>query len=141
MIAILMGSESDRPVMQTGIDWAATMQIEYEIRVLSVHRDPDAVRDYCLSAKSRGIKIIIAAAGGSAHLPGMCRAWFQGPVIAVPIAIGPLQGLDAVLANLLMPTGVPVAVVGINASKNAVILARDILLIGGKHELRKISRN
>jgi len=130
-VSIIMGSTSDWPIMQKTADFLNEMQIPFEVNALSAHRTPDAVEKFAKNAKENGIKVIIAAAGMAAHLPGVIAAMTPLPVIGVPIRAS-LDGLDSLLAIVQMPPGIPVATVGINASLNAGILASQI--IGGSDE-------
>jgi 5-(carboxyamino)imidazole ribonucleotide mutase len=126
-VAILMGSESDWPTMKAAAEVLAEYGVEYEARVLSAHRTPEKMAEYALSAHERGLKVLIAGAGGAAHLPGMVAAHTPLPVIGVPVANGPLQGFDALLSIVQMPRGVPVATVAIGNAQNAGLLAVQIL--------------
>ena len=126
-VAIVMGSDSDRPVLQPGIDILEHFNIPYTTRVTSAHRTPAWMAEYASSAKDKGIKCIIAAAGGAAHLPGMCAAYTRLPVIGVPIKPTMGDGMDSLLSIANMPRGVPVATVGLNNSTNAALLAARIL--------------
>lgn len=127
-IGIIMGSESDLPVMQAAADILHSFQIEYELTIVSAHRTPDRMADYAKTAKGRGLKVIIAGAGGAAHLPGMVASYTTLPVIGVPVKSGnSIDGWDSVLSILQMPNGVPVATVALNAAKNAGILAAQII--------------
>lgn len=121
-----MGSTSDLPVMQKSIDIFEQMEVPYEVHALSAHRTPSEVEGFARNAASRGIQVIIAAAGMAAHLPGVIAAMTTLPVIGVPIKAS-LEGMDALLAIVQMPPGVPVATVGINASMNAALLAVQIM--------------
>lgn len=127
-VSIIMGSTSDLPVMQKAIDLFEQMELPYEVHALSAHRTPDEVADFARNAKARGIQVIIAAAGMAAHLCGVIAASTTLPVIGVPIK-STLEGMDALLAIVQMPPGVPVATVGINASLNAALLAVQMLSI------------
>ena len=130
LVSIIMGSTSDMPVMQEAAQFLNDMQIPFEINALSAHRTPDLVADFSKNAASRGIKVIIAAAGGAAHLPGVIAASTPLPVIGVPIkASMSMDGWDSILSIIQMPPGIPVATVGINAAKNSAILACQILLL------------
>jgi 5-(carboxyamino)imidazole ribonucleotide mutase len=126
-----MGSHSDLPAMQPCIDVLDSLGIAHEVRILSAHRDPDGVRVYAQSAPQRGVQLFIAAAGGAAHLAGALAAWSILPVIGVPLAATPLQGLDALLSTVQMPAGVPVATVAIGeaGARNAAYLAAEILAL------------
>jgi len=131
MIGIVMGSDSDLPVMQGGVDFLKKMDIPYEITVASAHRSPARAMEYASSARDRGLKIIIAAAGMAAHLAGVLAAHTTLPVIGVPVDSSSLNGLDALLSTVQMPPGVPVATMGIGkaGAKNAAILAAQILAL------------
>jgi 5-(carboxyamino)imidazole ribonucleotide mutase len=122
-----MGSQSDWPVMEAAADILAEFGVEFEARVLSAHRTPEAMYEYATTAADRGIKVIIAGAGGAAHLPGMIAASTPLPVIGVPVPTKNLDGMDSLLSIVQMPGGVPVATVAIGNSKNAGILAVQIL--------------
>ena len=127
MVGIVMGSESDREVMQAASDELDQRGLKYEVSVLSAHRDPDKVAHYAKTAQQRGLKVIIAGAGKAAALPGVIAAYTNLPVIGVPIKTSDLGGLDSLLSIVQMPSGVPVACVAINGSRNAAILAAKIL--------------
>ena len=123
-----MGSESDLPVMQGAADMLKQFGVEYELTIVSAHRTPKRMSDYATQAADRGIRVIIAGAGGAAHLPGMVASYTHLPVIGVPVkSSNSIDGWDSVLSILQMPTGVPVATVALNGSKNAGILAAQIL--------------
>lgn len=124
-----MGSESDLPTMQAAADVLAGFGVPFEVRVLSAHRTPDRMADYARGAQGRGLRVIIAGAGGAAHLPGMLAAGTPLPVIGVPVATRHLQGLDSLLSIVQMPGGVPVATVGIGQARNAGLLAVAILAL------------
>lgn len=138
IVGIIMGSDSDLPVMKQAADILDEFEIAYEIKITSAHRTPDLMSSYSKNAYKRGIKVIIAGAGGSAHLPGMCAAYSPVPVIGVPIETKTLKGLDSLLSIVQMPYGVPVATVAINNSKNAALLAVEILAVSDKKKLDKI---
>ncbi len=127
MVGIVMGSESDREVMSAACRELEERRIKYEINVLSAHRDPDKVAHYARTAQSRGIKVLIGAAGKAAALPGVLASYSNLPVIGVPIRTSDLGGLDSLLSIVQMPAGVPVACVAINGARNAAILAAKIL--------------
>jgi 5-(carboxyamino)imidazole ribonucleotide mutase len=128
LIGIIMGSDSDLPVMQAASDILKQFDIPHEVTVVSAHRTPHRMIEYATTAKERGLKVIIAGAGGAAHLPGMVAAVTTLPVIGVPIkSSNSIDGWDSVLSILQMPNGVPVGTVALNASKNAGILAAEIL--------------
>ena len=128
MISIIMGSDSDLPIMKEAAEILKEFEIPFELTIVSAHRTPQRMFDYASTAKSRGIKVIIAGAGGAAHLPGMVASITPLPVIGVPIkSSNSIDGWDSVLSILQMPNGIPVATVALNAAKNAGILAAAIL--------------
>lgn len=128
LVGIIMGSDSDLPVMQAAADILRYFEIPFELTVVSAHRTPERMFDYARSARERGLKLIIAGAGGAAHLPGMVASLTPVPVIGVPVkSSNSIDGWDSILSILQMPNGVPVATVALNASKNAGILAAEIL--------------
>lgn len=133
-----MGSDSDMPVMKQAAEILDEFGVPYEMKITSAHRTPDLMASYSKSAYRRGIKVIIAGAGGSAHLPGMCAAYSPVPVIGVPVETKALKGLDSLLSIVQMPYGVPVATVAINNSRNAALLALKILGTSDKQILNKI---
>lgn len=122
-----MGSESDWPTLEPAADVLAEFGVRFEARVLSAHRTPDAMADYAREARRRGLRVLIAGAGGAAHLPGMLAAWTTLPVVGVPVPSQHLQGLDSLLSIVQMPGGVPVATVAVGQAKNAALLAVQIL--------------
>lgn len=124
-----MGSESDWPVMEAAAETLRAFGVSFEARVLSAHRTPDAMADYARTAHGRGLKVIVAGAGGAAHLPGMIAASTTLPVVGVPVPTASLGGLDALLSIVQMPGGVPVATVAIGGAKNAGLLAVQILAL------------
>ena len=126
-VGIVMGSDSDMPVMAKAAEMLDRFGIDYEMKIISAHREPDIFFEWAKGAKERGIKVIIAGAGKAAHLPGMCAALFALPVIGVPLSGKNLDGMDAVFSIMQMPPGVPVATVAIDGAKNAAILAAKIL--------------
>lgn len=126
-VGIIMGSDSDLPIMKEAAKILDYFEIEYELTIVSAHRTPERLVDYAKKSKSRGIQVIIAGAGGAAHLPGMVASLTELPVIGVPIKTSTLNGLDSLLSIVQMPRGVPVATVAINGSKNAGILAAQII--------------
>lgn len=128
-VGILMGSESDLPVMQDAVKFLSDLGVEHEVKIISAHRSPHLAMDYASNAESQGIEVIIAGAGGAAHLPGVIAALTPVPVIGVPIKSSALNGLDSLLSIVQMPSGVPVATVSINGAKNAGILAAQILSV------------
>ena len=127
LVGILMGSESDWPTMKAAADVLKQLGVPFEARVLSAHRTPEKMAEYATHAHERGLKVLIAGAGGAAHLPGMVAAHTPLPVIGVPVPIGHLQGLDALMSIVQMPRGVPVATVAIGNAGNAGLLAAQIL--------------
>jgi 5-(carboxyamino)imidazole ribonucleotide mutase len=127
VIGIVMGSSSDREVMNDAAATLTRFHVEHEVRVVSAHRTPDAMLDYATTAKNRGLKVLIAGAGGAAHLPGMLASSTTLPVIGVPVALARLDGMDSLLSIVQMPRGVPVATVAINGATNAALLALRIL--------------
>jgi len=129
-----MGSKSDAETMQPTLDILTRLGIDYEVNVISAHRTPEKARQYGLAARERGIEVVIAAAGGAAHLPGVLASWTTLPVIGVPLAAGELEGVDALYSIVQMPAGIPVASVAIGnaGAKNAAYLAAEIL--GLKYE-------
>jgi len=138
-VSIIMGSDSDLPVMQQAADFLDKMKIPYEMTIVSAHRTPDRMFTFAQGAHKRGIKVIIAGAGGAAHLPGMVAALSPLPIIGVPIkSSNSIDGWDSMLSILQMPNGVPVATVALNAAKNAGILATQILGASDKTILNKV---
>lgn len=130
LVGIIMGSDSDLPIMQAAQKALEMLGVAYEIDIVSAHRTPDKLHQYATSAEERGLKVLIAGAGGAAHLPGMAAALSILPVIGVPISATRLQGLDALLSIVQMPAGVPVATVAIDNAANAAILAVQIIATG-----------
>lgn len=128
-VGIIMGSTSDYEVMSGAVDMLSELGIEFEKRVVSAHRTPDLMYEYARTARDRGISVIIAGAGGAAHLPGMVAAMTTLPVIGVPVKSRALNGLDSLLSIVQMPGGVPVATVAINGAKNAALIAASILAL------------
>lgn len=139
VVSIIMGSTSDLPVVEKAAAYLNDMQIPFEMNALSAHRTPEAVEKFAKGAKERGIKVIIAAAGMAAHLPGVIAAMTTVPVIGVPIKSG-MEGMDALLAIVQMPPGIPVATVGINAAQNAAILASQILAVGDEQIAERVAK-
>jgi len=127
LIGIIMGSDSDLEIMKEASEILKQFEIEHEMKILSAHRTPKIAADYAETAHTKGIKVIIAGAGGAAHLAGVIAAFSPLPIIAVPIKSKSLEGLDSLLSMVQMPSGVPVATVAINGAKNAGILAAQIL--------------
>lgn len=139
-VGILMGSDSDLPIMKKAADMLEKFGIEYEMTIISAHRMPDVFVDYATKAEERGIEVIIAGAGGAAHLPGMCAALFDLPVIGIPIHTKSLDGVDSLYSIVQMPSGIPVATVAIDGAANAAILAAKILSVYDK-DLRIALKN
>lgn len=137
LVGIVMGSESDANLMKPALQALEQLGIEYEVSVISAHRTPEKARQYGQSAEKRGIDVIIAGAGMSAHLPGVLASWTNIPVIGVPLPNSDLKGIDALLSIVQMPVGVPVASVGIGGAKNAAYFAAGILAL--KHDKIKKS--
>jgi len=127
LVGIVMGSESDLKIVEGAVSLLSEFEIPFEIRVLSAHRTPDETAKWASTARQRGLKVVIAAAGGAAHLAGVVAAHTTLPVLGLPIGGGSLSGLDALLATVQMPSGVPVGTVAINGAKNAAILAVQII--------------
>ncbi|MBA7594238.1 N5-carboxyaminoimidazole ribonucleotide mutase [subsurface metagenome] len=127
LVGVVMGSKSDEPLMQPALDMLDELGIEYEVSVISAHRTPEKAREYGQNARKRGLEVIIAGAGGAAHLPGVLASWTALPVIGVPLARGELKGVDALYSMAQMPAGIPVACVSIDGAKNAALLAAAIL--------------
>ncbi len=139
VVSIIMGSTSDMPVMKQAADFLDSMEIPFEINALSAHRVPEMVMDFATNAHQRGIKVIIAGAGGAAHLPGVIAAYTPVPVVGVPIkSSNSMDGWDSVLSILQMPSGIPVATVALDGAKNAAILAAQILAAGDQEMMKKI---
>ncbi len=135
-----MGSQSDMEVMQGAAEMLKLFNVPYEMTIVSAHRSPDRMRTYALGAKARGLKVIIAGAGGAAHLPGMVASYTILPVIGVPVkSSNSIDGWDSVLSILQMPTGVPVATVALNGAKNAGILASQIIAVNDEIISQKLS--
>ncbi|MCL2615413.1 MAG: 5-(carboxyamino)imidazole ribonucleotide mutase [Dehalococcoidia bacterium] len=139
LVAVVMGSRSDGEAMQLCLDTLLKMGIEHEVHVISAHRTPEKARRFGQEARERGIEVIIAAAGGAAHLPGVMASWTTLPVIGVPMPTSDLKGMDALFAIVQMPAGIPVATVAVGAAgaKNAAYLAAEIL--GLKYEQIRIA--
>jgi len=138
LVAVVMGSKSDAEALKPTLNTLDALGIDYEVNVISAHRHPEKARQFGLEAQGRGIEVIIAAAGGAAHLPGVLASWTTLPVIGVPLATSELKGADALYSIVQMPAGIPVATVAIGSAgaKNAAYLAAEIL--GLKHgEIRK----
>jgi 5-(carboxyamino)imidazole ribonucleotide mutase len=127
LVGVIMGSDSDLPVMQGAIDALTEFGVAHEVRVVSAHRTPDVMYEYAHTAADRGLRMIIAGAGGAAHLPGMTASMTSLPVIGVPVPLQQLDGLDSLLSIVQMPDGIPVATVGVGKARNAGLLAVRIL--------------
>lgn len=138
-VAIIMGSSSDLSVMEKAAEVLKDFDVTYEIKVVSAHRSPEYMQEFALSAKDNGFKVIIAGAGGAAHLPGMVASLTTLPVIGVPVALKHLSGMDSILSILQMPKGVPVATVAIDNATNAALLAVRMLGIENKDISSKLS--
>ena len=137
-VGIVMGSDSDMPVMAQAAEFLTKMGIDYEMRIISAHREPDVFFEWAKGAKERGYKVIIAGAGKAAHLPGMCAALFPMPIIGIPMKTSDLGGLDSLYSIVQMPSGIPCATVAINGGKNAGILAAKILAVSDGELLAKL---
>ncbi|MCR4841324.1 MAG: 5-(carboxyamino)imidazole ribonucleotide mutase [Lachnospiraceae bacterium] len=137
-VGIVMGSDSDLPVMKKACEILDKFGISYEVTIISAHRMPDVFFDYAKTAEEKGMKVIIAGAGGAAHLPGMTAAIFNLPVIGVPIHTSTLSGVDSLYSIVQMPSGIPVATVAINGAANAGILAAKILAVSDKELEQKL---
>ena len=137
-VGIVMGSDSDLPVMKKACEILDKFGISYEVTIISAHRMPDVFFDYAKTAEEKGMKVIIAGAGGAAHLPGMTAAIFNLPVIGVPIHTSTLSGVDSLYSIVQMPSGIPVATVAINGAANAGILAAKILAVSDPELEKKI---
>jgi 5-(carboxyamino)imidazole ribonucleotide mutase len=138
VVGIIMGSDSDLPVMEVAFQVLKEFNIPYEVKILSAHRTPDQHAEYSKSAMDRGLKVIIAAAGGAAHLPGVTASQTVLPVIGVPIKSKSLEGMDSLLSIVQMPPGIPVATVSIDGAKNAALLAIQILGISTESIQKKL---
>ncbi len=132
LVGIIMGSQSDWDTLRHAADLLERLGVPHETRIVSAHRTPDRLRDYAMEARGRGLKVIIAGAGGAAHLPGMCAAWTPLPVLGVPIESHSLKGMDSLLSIVQMPAGIPVGTLAIGraGAVNAALLALSILAIG-----------
>ena len=137
-VGIVMGSDSDMPVMAKAAEMLDRFGIDYEMKIISAHREPDIFFEWAKGAKERGIKVIIAGAGKAAHLPGMCAALFPMPVIGIPMKTSDLGGVDSLYSIVQMPSGIPVATVAINGGLNAGILAAKILATSDEKLLEKL---
>ena len=137
-VAIVMGSDSDMPIMKKAAEFLDQMGIDFEMTIISAHREPDIFFEWAKGAKDRGVKVIIAGAGKAAHLPGMCAALFPMPVIGIPMKTSDLGGVDSLYSIVQMPSGIPVATVAINGGLNAGILAAKILATSDEKLLDKL---
>lgn len=137
-VSIVMGSDSDMPVMAQAAEILEKLGVDFEMTVISAHREPDIFFEYARTAEARGIKVIIAGAGKAAHLPGMCAALFPMPVIGIPMKTSDLGGVDSLYSIVQMPSGIPVATVAINGGTNAGILAAKILAASDEELLKKL---
>ena len=137
-VAIVIGSDSDMPIMKKAAEFLDQMGIDFEMTIISAHREPDIFFEWAKGAKDRGVKVIIAGAGKAAHLPGMCAALFPMPVIGIPMKTSDLGGVDSLYSIVQMPSGIPVATVAINGGLNAGILAAKILATSDEKLLEKL---
>ena len=137
-IGLIMGSKSDYAVLKDTVEVLEAFGVDYEKKVVSAHRTPDLLYEYAKTAKERGIKVIIAAAGGAAHLPGMTAAITTLPVVAVPIKTSTLNGVDSLLSIVQMPSGIPVGTMAINGAKNAALYAISILALEDEALAKKL---
>ena len=137
-VGIVMGSDSDMPIMAQAADMLEELGIDFEMTIISAHREPDIFYEYAKAAEGKGIKVIIAGAGKAAHLPGMCAAIFPMPVIGIPMKTSDLGGVDSLYSIVQMPSGIPVATVAINGGQNAGILAAKILAASDGELLGKL---
>ena len=139
-VGIVMGSDSDMPIMSKAADILEKLGIDYEMKIISAHREPDVFFEYAKGAEARGFKVIIAGAGKAAHLPGMCAALFPMPVIGIPMKTSDLGGVDSLYSIVQMPSGIPVATVAINGGANAGILAAKILATSDDEILERLKK-
>ena len=139
-VGIVMGSDSDMPIMAKAAEVLEQLGIDYEMTIISAHREPDVFFEYAKGAEARGFKVIIAGAGKAAHLPGMCAALFPMPVIGIPMKTSDLGGVDSLYSIVQMPSGIPVATVAINGGANAGILAAKILATSDDEILQRLKR-
>ena len=137
-VGIVMGSDSDMPVMAKAADVLTELGVDFEMSIISAHREPEEFFEYAKTAEERGYKVIIAGAGKAAHLPGMCAAIFPMPVIGIPMKTSDLGGVDSLYSIVQMPSGIPVATVAINGAQNAGILAAKILATSDEALLRRL---
>ena len=138
LVGVIMGSDSDWPVMRAAADALTEFEVPYEVGVYSAHRTPQRMLDYAVSAVQRGLRVVIAGAGGAAHLPGMVAAATPLPVIGVPVPLAKLSGLDSLLSIVQMPAGVPVATVAVGGARNAGLLAVRILAVADPQLLARM---
>ena len=139
-VGIVMGSDSDMPIMAKAAEVLEQLGIDYEMTIISAHREPDVFFEYAKGAEARGFKVIIAGAGKAAHLPGMCAALFPMPVIGIPMKTSDLGGVDSLYSIVQMPSGIPVATVAINGGENAGILAAKILATSDDEILQRLKK-
>ncbi|KAF0140115.1 MAG: 5-(carboxyamino)imidazole ribonucleotide mutase [Ignavibacteriales bacterium] len=139
VVGIIMGSDSDLPVMEKAFDVCKEFSVPFEVRIISAHRTPLVMKEYAETAIKRGLKVIIAGAGGAAHLAGVAASFTTLPIIGVPVQSKSLNGLDSLLSMVQMPPGVPVATVAIDGAKNAALLAVQILALSDKVLAKKFS--
>lgn len=139
-VGIVMGSDSDMPVMAKAADILEQLGVDYEMTIISAHREPDVFFEYAKTAEEKGFKVIIAGAGKAAHLPGMCAAIFPMPVIGVPMKTSDLGGVDSLYSIVQMPSGIPVATVAIGGGQNAGILAAKILAVSDPAILERVKK-
>ena len=139
-VGIVMGSDSDMPIMAKAAEVLEQLGIDYEMTIISAHREPDVFFEYAKGAEARGFKVIIAGAGKAAHLPGMCAALFPMPVIGIPMKTSDLGGVDSLYSIVQMPSGIPVATVAINGGANAGILAAKILATSDDEILERLKK-
>ena len=137
-VGIVMGSDSDMPIMSKAADVLTELGVDFEMTIISAHREPDIFYEYAKSAEEKGFKVIIAGAGKAAHLPGMCAALFPMPVIGIPMKTSDLGGVDSLYSIVQMPSGIPVATVAINGAQNAGILAAKILATSDPELLERL---
>ena len=138
-VGIVMGSDSDMPIMAKAAEILDKLGIDYEMTIISAHREPDVFFDWAKAAEDKGFKVIIAGAGKAAHLPGMCAAIFPMPVIGIPMKTSDLGGVDSLYSIVQMPSGIPVATVAIDGAKNAAILAAQILALSDEGVAEKLT--
>lgn len=138
LVGIIMGSDSDLPIMQEAMDTLEELGVPFEVKIVSAHRTPDRMREYAQEASQNGLKVIIACTGGAAHLPGMTASYTHLPVIGVPRKLKNMEGLDSLLSMTQMPPGIPVATVSIDGAKNAALLAARIIGISEKTVQEKL---